>query len=93
MFILTMKEDDKAAELAYAVITEDGYQVLQLFQNEDDAVRSMCLLEEDDFPDMAIEDIPDEEAIAACRRFGYNYVIITPDDFVIPPHFDSYDFI
>ena len=84
MFILTMKEDDKAAEGAYAVITEHGEKVLQLFQNEDDAVRYMGLLEADDFPDMAIEDIPDEEAIAACRRFGYNYVIITPDDFVIP---------
>ena len=92
MFILTMKEKDEA-EGAYAVITKPGEKVLQLFQNEDDAVRYMGLLEADDFPDMAIEDIPDEEAIAACRRFGYNYVIITPDDFVIPPKFEFHDFI
>ena len=83
MYILTMKEDEQErAEGAYAVITK-----------EDDAIRYMGLLEAEDFPDMEIATIPDDEAIAACRRFGYNYVIITPDDFVIPPQFESYDFI
>ena len=93
MFILTMKKNEEESEGAYAVITEHGEKVLQLFQNEDDAARYLGLLEADDFPDLAVSSIPDDEAIAACRRFGYNYVIITPDDFVIPPHFDSYDFI
>jgi len=93
MFILTTKEKEDKSEGAYAVVTENGEKVLQLFLHEDDAVRYMGLLEADDFPEMTIEDIPDEEAIAACRRFGYNYVIITPDDFVIPPKFESYDFI
>ena len=94
MYILTMKEDEQErAEGAYDVITKEGEKVLQLFQKEDDAIRYMGLLEAEDFPDMEIATIPDEEAIAACRRFGYNYVIITPDDFVIPPQFESYDFI
>ena len=93
MYILTMKEDEQErAEGAYAVITKEGEKVLQLFQKED-AIRYMGLLEAEDFPDMEIATIPDDEAIAACRRFGYNYVIITPDDFVIPPQFESYDFI
>lgn len=91
MYILTLKDADE--EGAYAVETKDGEKVLQIFEHEDDAERYIGLLEADNFPALSATEIEAEQAIAACDRFGYNYVIITPDDFVIPPHFPSYDFI
>ena len=91
MFILTTEQKDE--EGAYAVVTEEGDKVLQLFLEPDDALRYGGLLEADDFPELEVTEIESQEAIAACEKFGYNYVIITPDDFVIPPNFKSYDFI
>jgi len=91
MFILTLKDGEE--EGAYAVETKDGDKVLQIFENNDDAERYIGLLEADNFPPMDVTEIEADQAIAACDRFGYNYVIITPEDFVIPPNFKSYDFI
>jgi len=91
MFILTLTDADE--EGAYAVETQNGEKVLQIFEHIDDAERYIGLLEADNFPPMSATEIETDQAIAACDRFGYNYVIITPDDFVIPPNFKSYDFI
>tara|TARA_R100000005_G_C4999583_1_gene206345 strand:- start:760 stop:1035 length:276 start_codon:yes stop_codon:yes gene_type:complete len=91
MFILTMTDAD--SEGAYAVITKEGDKVLQLFEQSDDAERYIGLLEADGFPPVEATEIEGEQVVAACEKFGYNYVIITPDDFVIPPRFDSHDFI
>ncbi len=92
MYILTMENEE--SEGAYAVVTEEGEKVLQLFEDEDDAERYIGLLEADGFPTLLESKlIENEQAIAACEKFGYSYVIITPDDFVIPPQFDSHDFI
>ena len=91
MFILTMTDED--SEGAYAVITKEGDKVLQLFEQSDDAERYIGLLEADGFPSVEATEIESEQVVAACEKFGYNYVIITPDDFVIPPKFDSHDFI
>tara|TARA_S200002703_G_C3790108_1_gene243815 strand:- start:1553 stop:1831 length:279 start_codon:yes stop_codon:yes gene_type:complete len=92
MYILTMKNAD--SEGAYAVITEDGEKVLQLFEELDDAERYIGLLEADGFPKIIEStEIEGDQAVAACEKFGYNYVIITSDDIVIPPQFESHDFI
>jgi len=94
MYILTLK--DKEGEGALAVSTQTGDKVLQLFEEYDDAQRYIVLLEADNFLDLEpLEpmEIEPEQAIAACERFGYNYVVITSDDFVIPPFQPSYDFI
>ena len=92
MYILTIGNND--SEGAYEVITQEGEKVLQLFEELDDAERYIGLLEADGFPKlMEPTEIEGEQAVAACEKFGYNYVIITPDDFVIPPRFDLHDFI
>lgn len=91
MYILTLK--NKEGEGAFAVETKSGEKVLQLFEEYDDAQRYIVLLEADNFPELEAMEIEPEQAIAACERFGYNYAIITPDDFVIPPIQPSYDFI
>lgn len=91
MFILTLK--DRKDEGAYAVETSDGSKVLQMFVDQDDALRYIGLLEADGFPEMQLIEIDEEEAVNACESFGYNYCVITPEDFVIPPETVSYDFI
>ena len=71
MFILTIsgRED----EGAYSVVNEDGDQVLYLFE------------EEDDYPEMHVMEIDDDLLVNVCEMHGHEYVIITPNDIMIPP--------
>ena len=64
---------------------DDGERSLYLFEEEDDALRYGGLLEAEDYPPMDVVEIPNELAIQTCMVYNYNYVIITEDDFVIPP--------
>jgi hypothetical protein len=91
MYIITLK--GKHEQGAYAVETSDGNKVLQLFAEEDDVVRYIGLLEADGFSDIEPHEIDEDDAVSACEKFGYNYCIITPEDFVIPPDHINYDFI
>jgi hypothetical protein len=83
MFILALKE--KEDEGAYSVESDDGEKALYLFEDRDDAERYIGLLEADDHPQMTTVEIEDEKAIKTCEMYGYHYVIITPNEFVIPP--------
>jgi hypothetical protein len=90
MYILTIagREQDGA----YSVVDDDGDDILYLFQEEDDATRYALLLEEDGHPEMHIIEVEDRVMMKTCEMHGYQYVLITPDDIVIPPNTD-YDFI
>lgn len=90
MYLLTMAGREQ--EGAYTVPNDDGDDILYLFQEEDDATRYALLLEEDDHPEMHIIEVEDHVMIKTCEMHGYQYVLITPDDIVIPPNTD-YDFI
>ena len=79
-------------EGAYTVPDDDGDDILYLFQEEDDATRYALLLEEDGHPEMHIIEVEDRVMMKTCEMHGYQYVLITPDDIVIPPNTD-YDFI
>ena len=83
MYILTIKGQEQ--EGAYAVSDDDGERSLYLFEEEDDALRYGGLLEAEDYPPMDVVEIPNELAIQTCMLYNYKYVIITEDDFVIPP--------
>ena len=83
MYILTIKGQQQ--EGAYAVSDDDGERSLYLFEEEDDALRYGGLLEAEDYPPMDVVEIPNELAIQTCMVYNYKYVIITEDDFVIPP--------
>jgi len=83
MFILTVAGQED--EGAYAVHDEDGEKALYLFEEEDDAIRYVGLLEAEDYPDMSVIEVDDEVAINTCNVYNYRYVIITSDDLVIPP--------
>ena len=89
MFLLTIAE--KEEEGAYAVTDDYGEKALYFFEEEDDAERYVGLLVAEDFPEMSIVEVDDDMAIKTCEMYGYNYVIITPNEFVIPPR--DYDTI
>lgn len=89
MFILAIK--DLEDEGAYAVSDEYGEKALYLFEDKDDADRYAGLLESDDYPKMSVIEVDDQLAVKTCEMYGYHYVIITPDEFVIPPR--NYDLI
>ena len=90
MFILTVA--GKENEGAYSVPTEDGDQILYLFEEEDDAVRYAMMLEDEDYPEMHVIEVEDEVMIKTCEVHDYNYTVITSNDIVIPPR-TKHDFI
>jgi len=83
--------EGKEEEGAYSVLDEDGEKALYLFEEEDDAERYAGLLEADDYPDLSVVEVDEELAINMCNMYNYRYVIITEDDFVVPPR--NNDFI
>ena len=89
MFILTILE--KEEEGAYAVTDANGEKALYFFEEEDDAKRYAGLLMAEDYPEMTVIEVDDEMGIKTCEMYGYNYVIITSNEFVIPPR--DYDTI
>lgn len=89
MFLLTIAENEE--EGAYAVSDENGEKILYFFEEEDDAERYVGLLLAEDYPEMTIVEVDDEMSIKTCEMCGYNYVIITSNEFVIPPR--DYDTI
>jgi hypothetical protein len=89
MYILTIAGQED--EGAYAVSDEHGDKTLYFFQDEDDAERFRGLLEADDFPEMSVVEVDPELAIKTCDQYNYNYAVITPNDFVIPPR--DYDYL
>ena len=83
MYLLTINERQDNG--AYAVLNRYGEKVLFMFEEEDDAERYAGLLEAEDYPEMSVIEIDKKLAIQTCYSYNYRYVIITPDDFVVPP--------
>ena len=82
MYILSIK--GKEDQGAYSIEIE-GKKTLYLFVDKDDAIRYAGLLEADNFPDMSVVEVNDQEIIEACVKHGHEYFVVTPDDIVIPP--------
>tara|TARA_A100001391_G_scaffold176826_1_gene140280 strand:- start:670 stop:930 length:261 start_codon:yes stop_codon:yes gene_type:complete len=83
MFILTQKNSGGV----HAVKDKTNTKTVQVFEQEDDAVRFLTLLEaelkEKDLKWEVME--VDTDIIAMnCDNYGYNYAIITPDELMIP---------
>ena len=87
MYILTIHGKEK--EGAYSVIDDDGENILYLFEEEDDAIRFAMMLEESGSPEMNVIEVEDEIMIKTCEHHDYKYVVITPNDIVIPPNSDN----
>ena len=85
MFLLTL--DSRKDDGAYAVQDSDGDKVLFLFEEEDDAERYKLMLQDLEIDldhKMDIIEVDDDLAIKTCSMYNYKYVVITPDDLVIP---------
>jgi hypothetical protein len=80
MYILAI--DGKGA---YSVQNEDGDQVLYIFEERDDVDRYAMMLEEDGAPKMSITEVEDDAMISVCETQGYEYMVITKNDIVVPP--------
>jgi hypothetical protein len=87
MYILTIHGKEK--EGAYSVTDDEGEQILYLFEEEDDAMRFTMMLEESGSPEMHVIEVEDEIMIKTCEHHDYKYVVITPNDIVIPPNSDN----
>ena len=83
MFILTVEGNE--TEGAYSVPSDDGEQVLYLFEDEDDAIRYALLLEDQDYPEMHVIEGDGKVVIKTCELHNYRYSVITKNDIVIPP--------
>ena len=83
MFVLTLKDHPQGI---YSVFDESEIRIVPLFIEQDDAVRYvMALAEDDENPELQIMDVEPEHIINACRSQGQRYSIISPDDLIIPP--------
>lgn len=83
MYMLSANNGEETG--AFAIEDDYGSKVIYFFEEEDDAERYLGLLEADDYPEMKIVEIKEEVAIKACEVYNYRYVVIKPDDLVIPP--------
>lgn len=74
-------------EGAYAVYNKKREKILFFFEEADDAERYAMMLETQDEETGSVEavEVDSELAIKTCVLKGVNYIIITPDDFVVPP--------
>ena len=82
MFILTQK--DKGG--VYAVKGKTKIKTVQVFEEEDDAVRYMTLLEakEANGGPWDIMEVDTDIIAMNCDSYGYNYAIIKSDELTIP---------
>lgn len=83
MYILAIS--GKSTESAFCVIDDDGEKALYFFEEYDDAERYVGLLEAEDYPEMEVVEVNDDVAIKTCEMYNYHYVVVTPNDVVMPP--------
>ena len=83
MFVITLKDHPQGI---YSVFNKDEQRIVPLFEIQDDAVRYvMQLLEDEDNPDLQVMNVEPDHIIHACRSQGQKWSIITSDDLIIPP--------
>lgn len=83
MYMLSSDDENNAG--AFAIEDDYGVKVIYFFEEEDDAERYLGLLEADDYPPMTVVEIEKDIAIKACQHYNYRYVVVKPDEFLIPP--------
>ena len=83
MYIITLQDEPSGI---YSVFNDSEDRIIPLFEQEDDALRYLFLLEEVNHnPDLEILEVEPDLIITACRSQGQKYSIITADDLIIPP--------
>ena len=84
------------SEQMYVLVSENGgvyaardkqrHRVVQLFREEDDAIRYCIMLEAEDFQtELEVSPATLGSVVANCKKYGYNYCIVDSDQLLIPP--------
>lgn len=83
MYILTLKNKPDGV---FSVISDNGDQIIPIFECEDDAERYQIQIQEltERYPLQVVE-ISEEIIVTACEEREQKYAIITQDDFIVPP--------
>ena len=83
MFVITLKDHPQGI---YSVFDAKEDRIVPLFVDQDDAIRYvMALAEDDENPELQVLETEPEHIIHACRSQGQRYSVISPDDLIVPP--------
>ncbi len=83
MYIVTLQDKPEGV---FSVYDGQDNRVVPIFQEEDDADRYLGMIEDmGEYPVMEILEIDGQDMINACQQRGQRFLIVTPDDFLIPP--------
>ena len=83
MFVITLKDHPQGI---YSVFNKEEQRIVPLFELQDDAVRYvMQLAEDEENPELQVMNVEPDHIIQACRSQGQKWSIITSDDLIVPP--------
>ena len=83
MYVITLKDNPQGI---YSVFDKDEQRIVPLFELQDDAVRYvMQLAEDEENPELQVMNVEPDHIINACRSQGQKWSIITSDDLIVPP--------
>ena len=83
MFVITLKDHPQGI---YSVFDDKEDRIVPLFIEQDDAVRYvMALAEDDGNPELQVLETEPDQIINACRAQGQRFSIITGDTLIVPP--------
>ena len=83
MFVITLKDHPQGI---YSVFNKEEQRIVPLFELQDDAIRYvMQLAEDEENPELQVMNVEPDHIINACRSQGQKWSIITSDDLIIPP--------
>ena len=69
----------------YSVLNNNKKKTVQCFEEREDAERYLYLLEAEDTLGLEVLEVDPDIVALNCDNYGYNFAVVTPDDFVIPP--------
>ena len=82
MFVLT----DKKSGGIYSILNKDKQKTVQCFEEKDDCRRYLDLLVANGTEhELLVLEVEDEMIEVNCGTHGYHYMIIPPEELVVPP--------
>ena len=81
MFVLTTGKKGGV----WSVMNDKNKKTVHCFEEREDAERYLYLLEAEDTLGLEVLEVAPDIVALNCDNYGYNFAVVTPDDFVIPP--------
>lgn len=84
MYMVSVAQNEDSG--AFAVHNRWGEKVIMFFEKEDDAERyAMMLQDSEKYNLVKVTEVDEDIAKKTCHHQNLKYVIITPNDIVVPP--------